>query len=88
MKDPAFVQNLQNRWNELMPEFEKIPQFIDEQVLCLEKAQERNFRKWSINESVDWVNFPSLGSYEKEVEYLKEFYTDRLQWLDRELNKL
>ena len=88
MKDPAFVQNLQNRWNELMPEFEKIPQFIDEQVLCLEKAQERNFSRWSINESVDWVKFPSLGSYEKEVEYLKEFYTDRLQWLDRELNKL
>ena len=86
--DPAFVRKVQNRWNELMPEFSKIPDFIDEQALYLDKAQERNFKVWSIWESVDWVYFPSLGSYEKEVEYLKEFYTERLQWLDRELNNL
>lgn len=88
MKDPAFVDQLQQRWNQLKPEFDKIPEFIDEQVFSLAKAQERNFQKWSILESVDWVYFPSLGSYEKEVAYLKEFYTDRLAWLDRELNKL
>ena len=88
MRDPAFVENLQARWNELLPELEKIPHFIDEQTLYLEKAQEHNFQKWDIMESVDWVKFPSLGSYEKEVAYLKEFYTERLQWLDRELNKL
>jgi spore coat protein CotH len=86
--DPAFVRKVQNRWNELMPEFSRIPDFIDEQALYLDKAQERNFKVWSIWESVDWVYFPSLGSYEKEVEYLKEFYTERLQWLDRELNNL
>ena len=87
-EDPAFVDKVQKRWNELMPEFSKIPDFIDEQVLYLDKAQERNFKVWSIWESVDWVYFPSLGSYEKEVEYLKEFYTERLNWLDRELNRL
>ena len=87
-KDPAFVDKVKNRWNELMPEFERIPEFIDDQTLTLAKAQVRNFQVWSIWESVDWVYFPSLGSYEKEVDYLKEFYTKRLQWLDRELNKL
>jgi len=86
--DPAFVSSLQHRWDELYPEFEKIPEFIDEQVLYLDKAQERNFKVWDINASVDWVMFPSLGSYEKEVEYLKEFYVERLEWLDRELDKL
>lgn len=86
--DPAFVEKVQDRWNELMPEFEKIPDFIDDQVLSLDKAQKRNFEVWSIWESVDWVYFPSLGSYEKEVDYLKEFYTDRLHWLDTELNRL
>lgn len=87
-EDPAFVAKVQDRWAELLPEFRKIPDFIDEQVLSLGKAQKRNFQKWSIHESVDWVYFPSLGSYEKEVDYLKEFYTERLEWLDRELNKL
>lgn len=86
--DPAFVDKVQKRWNELKPEFDKIPEFIDEQTFYLAKAQERNFKVWSIWESVDWVYFPSLGSYEKEVDYLKEFYTKRLEWLDTELNKL
>ncbi len=87
-EDPTFVDKVQKRWNELMPEFSKIPEFIDEQALMLAKAQERNFKVWNIWDSVDWVKFPSLGSYEKEVAYLKEFYTKRLQWLDRELNEL
>ncbi|MBQ8500557.1 MAG: CotH kinase family protein [Bacteroidales bacterium] len=87
-EDPAFIDAVQKRWNELMPEFEKIPEFIDDQAFRLEPARKRNFEKWNINESVDWVNFPSLGSYEKELEYLKDFYSDRLEWLDTELNRL
>jgi hypothetical protein len=82
------VTKVKARWNELMPEFEKIPEFIDDQAFILDKAQKRNFQKWDINISVDWVMFPSLGSYEKEVEYLKKFYSERLQWLNVEINKL
>jgi hypothetical protein len=82
------VSAVQDRWNELMPQLEAIPDFIDEQVFSLEKARKRNFERWDINVSVDWVMFPSLGTYEKEVKYLKDFYTDRLKWLDREINKL
>lgn len=85
--DPGFAAKVKARWNELKPEFEKIPDFIDEQVFSLDAAQKRNFQKWNIKESVDWVYFPSLGSYEKEVEYLKKFYNDRLEWLDNEINK-
>ena len=87
-KDPAFVTKVKNRWNELVPQFRQIPDFIDEQVFCLEQAQKRNFEVWDIRESIDWILFPSLGSYEKEVQYLKDFYTARLEWLDREINKL
>jgi hypothetical protein len=88
MRDPDFIIRLQDRWNELMPELERIPDFIDEQALTLDKAVKRNFQRWNIWDWVDWVKMPSLGSYEKEVAYLKEFYSDRLEWLDRELNKL
>ncbi len=88
MKDPAFVKKLQERWDTLMPELLKVADFIDDQAFVLDPAQKRNFKVWDINESVDWVKFPSLGSYEKEVDYLKEFYTERLNWLDKEINKL
>lgn len=86
--DPAFVDRLQNRWDELYPQLQTIPEYIDLQVLYLDKAKDRNFERWSIWESVDWVQFPSLGSYEKEVAYLKEFYTKRLEWLDAAIDRM
>ena len=86
--DPAFIKAVQARWNELMPELEKIPEFIDDQAFRLEPARRRNFEKWDINESVDWVKFPSRGSYEAELDYLKLFYTLRLEWLNTYINQL
>ena len=88
MKDPAFVRKLQNRWNELYPQFMALTDFIDEQAYILDKAQKENFKVWSIHEVVDWVGVPSQGSYEAEVKFLKDFYTERLEWLDTEINKL
>ena len=86
--DPAFVKRVQDRWNELYPQFVALVGFIDEQAYILDKAQKENFKVWSIHEVVDWVGVPSQGSYEAEVEFLKEFYTERLEWLDKEINKL
>ena len=88
MKDPAFVDRLQARWNELYPQLQSMVDFIDEQAHILDKAQQENFKVWSIWESVDWVDCPSLGSYEKEVAFLKEFYSKRVEWMNTAINKL
>lgn len=88
MKDPAFVQRLKDRWNELKPKFDEIPLYMDEQALILAEAQERNFEVWDIDFSIDWVMMPSLGSYESEVEYLRKFFMARLNWLDSAINRM
>ena len=88
LKDPAFATRLKNRWNELYPQIKATSAFIDEQVKILDKAQQRNFEVWDINEVVDWVGVPSEGSYEAEVAFLKDFYDRRVEWLNKELNKL
>ena len=88
MKDPAFVDRLQARWNELYPQLVAMVDFIDEQALILDKAQQQNFKVWSIWDSVDWVDCPSLGSYKKEVDFLKEFYSKRVEWMNTAINKL
>lgn len=87
-KDPAFAKKVRDRWNALLPQLRAIPDFIDTQALYLDKAKDRNFEVWSIWESVDWVDCPSLGSYEKEIEFFKEFYTERLEWMTESLNDL
>ncbi len=86
LNDPAFVSRVKARWNELLPELEGVIEYIGFQAMSLEKAQQRNFEKWDINSHVD-LSFPSLGSYEAEIEYLKDFYTKRLNWLTTEINK-
>ena len=87
-KDPVFVKKLKKRFNELVPQFQTIPAFINEQALILSKAQELNFQVWDINEYVDWTGCPSLGSYEAEVEFLKDFFTKRLEWMRNAINKM
>lgn len=87
-QDPAFTRKVVARWDELMPKLKGIPLFIENEAAVLDPAQKRNFSVWPIEESVDWVRFPSLGSYEAEVEYLIKFYNTRLQWLDTALHNL
>ena len=88
LKDPAFATRLKNRWNQLYPQIKAMTDFIDEQAMILDKAQQENFKVWDIDEVVDWVGVPSEGSYEAEVKFLKNFYSKRVEWLNTEINKL
>lgn len=87
-KDPAFVDKLQRRWNELMPQLQAIPSYIDGQAALLGSAVTRNFLTWDILGRAVWPNVAVFGSYQGELDYLKDFYTSRLEWLDREINAL
>lgn len=86
-QDPAFVDAVQERWNELKPRFETIPAYIDAQVELMGSAINRNFERWNI--LGDTMKCPShQTTFDGHVSYLKYFYTSRLSWLDRELNAL
>ena len=86
-QDPAFRTKVKNRWNELKPQLETIPAFIDERAAYLEEASSRNFRRWQILNTNVWSQPVITGSYPKEIDYLKDFYIKRLRWLDKEINK-
>lgn len=87
MKDPAFLKKVKTRWNEVYPQLREVPAYID---ACYERdkdAAARNFERWPILHSYVWPNYVVLGSYYAEVDYLKRFYTQRLEWLNAEINK-
>lgn len=88
MQDPSFVKAVQNRWNELLPQLRTIPAFIDRTAAEMGDAPARNFNTWKILSIYVWPNVKVTGSYDAEVEYLKEFYTQRLEWLDKQINAL
>lgn len=87
-QDPYFVQDVKDRWNELYPQICEIPSFVEEQIGLLDGAQDRNFERWDILDKYVWPNAFWLGSYEAEVDFLLEFYTSRIEWLNTQLNAL
>jgi len=87
-KDSTWVEAVKARFNEIYPELTTIPDYIDEQVTLLDSSQDRNFERWPILGKKVWPNAVWPGTYEEEIAYLKKFYTQRLEWLKVEINKL
>lgn len=86
--DKDFVAKVKARWNELYPELATIPDYIDKRKGSMRDAPARNFKKWDILNQYVWPNAKVTGSYDKEVDWLKENYTKRLEWLNANINAL
>ena len=87
-QDPAFVDKVQARWKEVLPQLKTVPDYIDEQHGMLFGAEDRNFERWDILNKYVWPNAKVLGTYTAELNFLKDFYNGRLNWLDTNLMKL
>ena len=92
-EDETFVSELKDRWNELKPQLDGIPQFIRDEAFALKVSQALNFSPkpqgagWDIRQK-HWNTERVPGSYEKEVDFLVEFVEERLEWLDANINDL
>lgn len=86
--DPDFVAKVKARWNELYPELLKVPAFISEQEFILKDAAAHNFERWPILGVYVWPNYKVLGSYAAECEWLRTFYSQRIDWLNTNINAL
>lgn len=80
-KDPEFIQKVQDRFWELIDVFEGIGDRIDNYEKELKVSQNMNFIRWDILGQWVWPNVVVTGSYEKEVQYLKTWMTNRVEWM-------
>lgn len=84
-EDTVFNNQVQCRWDELRAgpwQTDLIMQFIDDQAAILEEAQVRNFERWEVLGNYLWPNAFVGDTYEEEITYLKNWTTDRLNWMD------
>lgn len=86
-QDKTFVDKVKARWNEVYPKLVKVPNFIDLSVTEMGDAPQRNFQVWDILGKYVWPNVKVTGSYSKEIQYLKEFYNERLEWMNENINR-
>ena len=86
--DPVFTQKVKDRWNEIYPDFKNFYDQIDVMVADMGDAPKRNHDKWNRLNTYDWPQYKITGSYQGEVDWLKENYRNRLSWMNTNINAL
>jgi hypothetical protein len=72
--DPYFRTKYKNRWNEMYSSLTSIPDFIDEMAAKLQKSYLLDDLKWGKNHAA-------------EIPVLKNWWTERIAFLNTEINK-
>ena len=85
--DETFENAFNQRWQNLRQSVfseNHIMSMIDSATTYIEDAQVRNFQRWPILDQYVWPNAYVGGSYANEIDYLKDWITDRLAWMDEQ----
>lgn len=88
LEDTTFANKLKCRWElkrQTTLDVNYIHQQIDSFALYLNDAQQRNFDKWNILGAYVWPNNYIGNSYQDEVNYLKNWIANRIDWLDQNM---
>ncbi|WP_167618067.1 CotH kinase family protein [Maribellus sediminis] len=90
-EDPYFETVLKYRWEELRKQVlhkSTINNFITSTSDQLKDAQARNFQKWNVLNNWVWPNNYVGGTYLNEVDYLRNWIFDRIDWLDEQIDMI
>jgi CotH kinase protein/Secretion system C-terminal sorting domain len=83
------VSNLTNcRWQELRAgglHTDSLLAFIDQNVALLAEPHIRNFDRWPVIGQYVWPNGFVGNSYEEEIDFLKTWLSERLDWMDENM---
>ncbi|MDA9570220.1 CotH kinase family protein [Porticoccaceae bacterium] len=89
LDDPAFVTLVQERFtNHYLPNKQHILDKIDTTAARLNLAQQENFGKWQILGVAVWPNFFVFDTYQEEVDHLKQWFIDRMNWIEQNIQAI
>ena len=93
LMDPAFRDKVKSRWQALrIAEFGESDIFrrIDDYVLLFEASGSRrgNFNRWPVLGTYVWPNNFVGSTHQEEIAYLKGWISNRLAWLDENIENL
>jgi spore coat protein CotH len=86
--DPVFIARLKERFAFFRANQGLIVNKIDSYAQKLAYAQQENNDKWQTMGTYVWPNPVIFDTYEEEVEHLKRWYSERMDWLEAEFNAL
>ena len=86
--DDGFEDAFSERYTELRSStlsLNHIYSIIDSVANYLGPAIDRNFTRWPTLGTYVWPNYYVFDTYAEEIEYLKSWTAERLQWMDQEM---
>lgn len=89
-QDSVFLQQVRTRWQQLRSApftNGEINGLIDSLANVLAESQVRNFQQWPILGTYVWPNAYVGNTYQQEVDYLKNWLTNRLAWMDEAIGQ-
>jgi hypothetical protein len=87
-EDPAFVAQIQSRFAYFRANQDLMLQKIDSYAAKLKWAQQENNDKWQTIGTYVWPNPVVYDTYQEEVDHMKDWYVQRMNWLDVALGDL
>ncbi len=87
-QDPAFVLKVKSRFTYFRNNQNEILNKMDFYADYLKYAQEENDIKWNLFGNYVWPNPVFFDTYQDEVNHLKNWYTQRMDWLQTAYNNL
>ena len=86
--DQSFRWSVQQRWNSLRNNSlsnSSVNSLIDSLQSHIGVAAERNFERWPTLGEYVWPNHYIGQTYQDEIDYLRNWITTRMEWIDNEL---
>ncbi|MDR3235696.1 MAG: CotH kinase family protein [Prevotellaceae bacterium] len=88
LDDEYITARIKARWAEKKNAVQNLLQFIDDEAAYLDGAQQRNFNRWDVLGKAVYPGSPVHYSYEAELQYLTEYFENRIAWIDAHINEL
>jgi hypothetical protein len=86
--DTQFRNKVYARWQNVKNNSLKVQSifhYIDSLVQHLDESKTRNFEKWPVLGTWVWPNYFVGQTYEQEINYLKSWTANRIDWLDQNM---
>ena len=86
LMDPAFVERVKERFDYFYSRRYDIIMHINDDAKYLRRSAAENNNRWGTLYNYTWPNYDIWGSYENEVQWLKNWLLQRFEWLKGEFD--
>lgn len=88
-QDPEFTARAKELWQKYYPALlEEVPAYIEREAARIgDEAYARNFNTWRILGTYVWPNVYYGKTVREDIDYMKKYYLDRLDWMNSQISK-